>query len=627
MTRQKKLTLFLGLMIGFIQIFWCGDSFSTLAQAPQPTAHFSTPQTDQFPLVQILMDIHDPKGGFVHGLGKDNLQLLENGQPVNLQDFHEEHLGVQLVFVINPGDSFLQSDQEGNTYYDLLISNLVEWARKKLGSTLDDLSIIVTDGPSQSHLNNPLELFYTLASYNLPSNPSPSLDSALKAIDIAADPPPRPGMKRLVLLITAPLSDDQVVSLQNLQARANQNQVHFHIWLVTSPNELASPNAPLTQLAEQTQGSITSIRKPQDIPDLEALLSPLRYSYALSYSSQITNAGEQQVSAEIHTKEFNIQVPSISYKLDLKPPNPAFISPPTEIIRKPNDATTGASFKSQSGDLFPSQQKLNLIIDFPDGRQRQIVLTRFWVDGTIINEIKQPPYDQITWDLTKYQQSGHHILQVEVIDQLGLSGKTIETPIYVKVEHPAQSSSKFLPQNIIWIAISIILFSAALFLLALIMGGRLSPVSQRMSKRLSSPRKTSQDPLSQPVPIHPLPLHSQVIKPNLTVSNNPFPQNFGRLIPLASSKTDVTPGQYDLTSDEVGIGKRADAVQFVINDPSVDAIHAKLVRLEDGRYRLLDNGSLYGTWVNYTPISQEGIILEDGDLIHFGKVGFRFSIS
>jgi len=113
----------------------------------------------------------------------------------------------------------------------------------------------------------------------------------------------------------------------------------------------------------------------------------------------------------------------------------------------------------------------------------------------------------------------------------------------------------------------------------------------------------------------------------LSVLNNSSPQIFARLIPLSSSKTDGILGQYDLTSDEVIVGKRADAVQFAINDPSVDAIHAKLVRLEDGRYRLLDNGSLYGTWVNYTPISQEGIILEDGDLIHFGKVGFRFSIS
>jgi pSer/pThr/pTyr-binding forkhead associated (FHA) protein len=33
-----------------------------------------------------------------------------------------------------------------------------------------------------------------------------------------------------------------------------------------------------------------------------------------------------------------------------------------------------------------------------------------------------------------------------------------------------------------------------------------------------------------------------------------------------------------------------------------------------------------GTWVNYTPVSQEGVNVEDGDLIHIGRVGFRFRV-
>ncbi|MGB9521760.1 MAG: hypothetical protein ACPL6F_03290, partial [Anaerolineales bacterium] len=100
----------------------------SLAQTPQPNAVLALPQTDAFPMVNLLMDIQYPDGKFVYGLTKDNIQLLENGQPVAIQDFHQEHLGVQLVFVINPGDSFWQRDRDGNTYYDLLMASLVEWA-------------------------------------------------------------------------------------------------------------------------------------------------------------------------------------------------------------------------------------------------------------------------------------------------------------------------------------------------------------------------------------------------------------------------------------------------------------------------------------------------------------------
>jgi pSer/pThr/pTyr-binding forkhead associated (FHA) protein len=150
-----------------------------------------------------------------------------------------------------------------------------------------------------------------------------------------------------------------------------------------------------------------------------------------------------------------------------------------------------------------------------------------------------------------------------------------------------------------------------------------------MSQRLSSPRKVSHDPLSQTVSISPLPTRSfpQKPPPNLNITNqNPSPV-YAYLTPLTGENSDKTTPPYPITASETVIGKRSGAVQYLINDPSVDALHARLIRLENGRFRLYDNGSLYGTWVNYTPISQEGTNLEDGDLIHFGKVGFRFRIT
>ncbi len=625
---RQFFTIFWLLFVFIPYVILSTPLYTPLAQSPQPTAHLSTPQTDQFPLVKLLLDLQKPDGNFVHGLRRENVQLLENGQPVVLQDFREEHIGIQLVFVINPGDTFLPRDRDGNSFYDLLISNLVEWARRRLGSTIDDLSILVTDGPSRTHLNNPLELFYTLASYSLPPNPTPSLDAALQAVEIAADTPPRPGMKRLVIFITAPLTDDQIVSLKNLQARATEEQVRFIIWLISSPSIPNPINPSLSQFAEQTQGSIILIKKPQDIPNLEAMLAPLRNSYFLSYLSQIKTAGEQRLSAEIHTPDLNITVPAITFNLDLKPPSPAFISPPTEILRQiPVSPSSGNSLPSKSSELQPDQVTLNLLIDFPDGRRRPIELSRLFVDGTIINEIKQPPFDQLLWDLTPYDHSGQHIVQVEVVDQLGLSGKTIEIPVYIKVDYPAQSSIKFLNHNLLWIAISIVLFSAALFLVVLIMGGRLSPASQRLSQRLSSPRKYSRDPLSQTVPIPTLPPRSPLEKPVVTPSTaqDSPPVVHAQLVRLGGVNPNITIPSFPITNDEIIIGKRPGTAQLILDDPSVDALHARLVRLENGRYRLYDSGSLYGTWVNYTPISKEGVLLEDGDLIHFGKVGFRFT--
>jgi len=40
----------------------------------------------------------------------------------------------------------------------------------------------------------------------------------------------------------------------------------------------------------------------------------------------------------------------------------------------------------------------------------------------------------------------------------------------------------------------------------------------------------------------------------------------------------------------------------------------------------MDEGSIAGTWVNYTPVSRNGADLEHGDMIHIGRTGFRFTI-
>ena len=81
-----------------------------------------------------------------------------------------------------------------------------------------------------------------------------------------------------------------------------------------------------------------------------------------------------------------------------------------------------------------------------------------------------------------------------------------------------------------------------------------------------------------------------------------------------------------ITTDEVTLGSDQGMSTLLLDDPSVEALHARITRLEDGSFRLSDVGSIAGTWVNYTPISKSGTRLEHGDLIHIGRIGFRFML-
>jgi pSer/pThr/pTyr-binding forkhead associated (FHA) protein len=81
-----------------------------------------------------------------------------------------------------------------------------------------------------------------------------------------------------------------------------------------------------------------------------------------------------------------------------------------------------------------------------------------------------------------------------------------------------------------------------------------------------------------------------------------------------------------LTGAELTLGRDASLAAVTIDDPSVSSIHARLIRRAGGSFFLRDQGSVAGTWVNYEQVSQDGRELQHGDLIHLGRVAFRFQL-
>jgi len=105
------------------------------------------------------------------------------------------------------------------------------------------------------------------------------------------------------------------------------------------------------------------------------------------------------------------------------------------------------------------------------------------------------------------------------------------------------------------------------------------------------------------------------------------PQAYAYLNPIhdPDQPADTLP-PIPILTEEVRLGSEPGAADLVLDDPSVEACHARLKRQEDGSFRLSDLGSTAGTWVNYTPVSKEGTRLEHGDLVHIGRIGFRFTL-
>ncbi len=84
------------------------------------------------------------------------------------------------------------------------------------------------------------------------------------------------------------------------------------------------------------------------------------------------------------------------------------------------------------------------------------------------------------------------------------------------------------------------------------------------------------------------------------------------------------PGRINLDAVELHLGRSAAQAEIVFGkDPTVSRIHATLVR-EGSDYRIFDEKSTSGTWVNEQHVPEYGLQLVDGDEIRLGAVRLRF---
>jgi hypothetical protein len=77
-----------------------------------------------------------------------------------------------------------------------------------------------------------------------------------------------------------------------------------------------------------------------------------------------------------------------------------------------------------------------------------------------------------------------------------------------------------------------------------------------------------------------------------------------------------------LSSGNVTLGRDPRLVQIPFNERSVSRLHARIIET-DGAYRIYDEGSASGTYVNFERISLTPRVLNDKDDVHFGRVSQR----
>jgi hypothetical protein len=201
-----------------------------------------------------------------------------------------------------------------------------------------------------------------------------------------------------------------------------------------------------------------------------------------------------------------------------------------------------------------------------------------------------------------------------------------QVPVQVMVTIPKADTLKNISQNKNLVPLAAMGVAGTALMIVLLAGWR-----RRARGDAAAKRKKARDPVTQPIPIRdeagrfpPAAWTEKFVRPRRADANEPV---VARLVRLAEDNHQTLAGSpISIGAGEMTFGRDPAQATCVIDAPSVEALHARLRQAEDGSFILSDQDSVAGTWVNYAPISSEGIHLEHGDLVHIGKVGFRFEL-
>lgn len=594
-------------------------------------AFLSPPELVEFPRITSYLDVRDSHGFFIPGLPSGAVTLLEDSVTIP-GEINEQRPGAQLVLAVNPGTSFVIRDLEGNSRFDYVYQALGNWISTQLEPDVDALSLVSPSGVLASQMQDPRVVQEVWSTYAVEEGTVPGPEVLSVALDAALVPPPKPGMGKAVLLITTAMRPDSGEALKRLADQAAQANVRVYVILVDSQAVFdTEPAEQLRNLTVQTGGQFFTFSNNAPLPDFQQLFESVRRTYQLEYHSQVNVSGEHTISAVVNTEAGEILSQQINYELQLSPPNPIFVALPAEITRQiPDEAPISTEF------LAPRQFTFEILTDFPDGYSRSIVRTAIFVDGQMAAENLQPPFDRITLDLSAIETDRLMQVRIEATDEIGLTGSTIQTPVQISIVSPQRGLISMLAQNVTIVAAGVVILTGGVLMLVLVLAGRLQPrpLGERRRKRAAE-----EDPVTQPVAVVPDTEAEQInvfsrLSRTLISPKLPWPQRsllqpepLAYLIQISEEGDPDPDATIEINQQEVFFGSDAGKAEVVLEDPAVEPRHSRLWQDESGVFHVADLESVAGTWLNYAPVSSSGSPVEHGDLIHVGKLGFRFTLS
>ncbi|MCP4427031.1 MAG: FHA domain-containing protein [Chloroflexi bacterium] len=410
---------------------------------------------------------------------------------------------------------------------------------------------------------------------------------------------PNPDMALAIVVMT---DGTDVVSSQfdenEIAAQAAGLGIPIHtVWLTNENLSPASQQFGQDYLAEVAAGSRGLTARMQDEDDLTAIwnrIASFREQAVVSYPVEGLTGGEYEAELSLDGSlvaqdEATVSVPGAL---------------PMITINLPEE-----SRELSLPDLDPIKLRFNADLSWLDGETRELVAAQLLVNGAA--------YDIPTEDIAQFDAEINNLLydanrvQIAVLDAQGLR---VTSPV---VQLMVNGGAKSLPSElepgggflaiagrVFLLTLAVVGLGAALFYVW--RQGWFSGLATAVPRGPSQPRP---------------PVASTASDPDFEQSHQPMTV-LARLEVL-EAETD-TPAAFALGLNVVKIGRSPAQSNIAFEeDITVSRLHASL-HLEGRHYRIFDERSSSGIWVNDQKVPEYGIQLMDGDEIHLGAVHLRY---
>jgi len=559
----------------------------------QASLRVSQPDVQAFPTISLHAALSERSGRQLPDLPPEAFQVFEDGEPVEGLAVEKVLVGTRQVFVINTSAGLGVRDSHGRTRFEFARDELIRYWRDPQASLtgVDDLSLLTAEGLLIQHSHSAAELSASLDQIQPTFEGGISgFDLVLLALDSSADLVGESLLPGSLVFITPVIETPRDLPIANAVARAKESGTAIFPILFSNPESAEEPEVqPLLDLAEATGGRFVRYDSQQGLGELADWILAQRYQYRLSFSSQTNTTGTHTLQIQVNSDGLAAASSPVNYSIDVQAPQIAFIQPPNQVLRQTDDPELSVEA------IQPVSYQLELLVTFPDGHPRPIRQSRLLVDGNRVAANGEPPFERFVWDLTPYRVSGTHTLQAIIEDSIGLEAESVELPVLITIETPPRGLAAFRPAFDSLVAVVALIIAGMVMLAGLTTLARRSPQPLVAASARLNPIKRAR--LQEATPLEAL------------------------LIPVRPAGQPVP-----LTGVDVVLGRDPSLAAIILDDPSVERMHARLIRQADGDYLLRDQGSVAGTWVNYDLIPSEGRRLRHGDLVQLGRVEFRFQL-